>query len=74
MTEFRECFLLFSSEPSVLLSAIKYDKNQLYIKIIVLPVYLNGYETWPLILQEKHRQRVSDNKCPEYLEVTRMKS
>ena len=31
-------------------------------KTIILPVVLYGYETWFLILREKHRLRVFENK------------
>jgi hypothetical protein len=31
-------------------------------KIIILPVVLNGYETWSLTLREEHRLRVFENR------------
>jgi hypothetical protein len=31
-------------------------------KIIILHVFLHGYETWTLILREEHRLRVSENR------------
>jgi hypothetical protein len=53
--------VLFSLEilSSRLLS--KYLKIRIYKKLI-LPVVLSGCETWSLILGEKHRVRVSDNR------------
>jgi len=41
--------------------------KNLKIKIfrtIILPVVLNGCETWSLTLREEHRLRVSENRVP----------
>jgi hypothetical protein len=56
-----------------LLSSRLLSKNikiRLY-KTIILPVILYGCETWPLILLEKHRLRVSDNRVLRIFEQDR---
>jgi hypothetical protein len=43
-----------------LIRCLKNIKITIY-KIIILPVVLDGYETWSLILREEHRLRVFEN-------------
>jgi hypothetical protein len=46
----------------------KKKKKQLKIKIyktVILPVVLDGCETWSLTLTEEHRLRISENSVEE---------
>jgi hypothetical protein len=53
--------LPFSPEASVFSSAVKNAKIRIH-KTIILPVILDGCETWSLILREKHRLWAFENK------------
>jgi hypothetical protein len=48
--------LHFKLESAFIVLKLKYKKT------IILPVVLYGCETWPLILREEHRLRVSENR------------
>jgi hypothetical protein len=53
--------LPFSPEPSVASSAVKNVKIRIY-RTIILPVVLYGCEARSLILREKHKLRVFENR------------
>jgi hypothetical protein len=67
--------LPLGAEPSVFSSAVEKRKIRMY-KTIILPVVLNGCETWSLTLREEHVLRVFENRVlrrifgPERDEVT----
>jgi hypothetical protein len=42
--------------------ALRYVLKIRMNKIIILPVVLYGYETWPLTLRDEHRLRVFENR------------
>jgi len=63
--ESRECLLSFGAESLNFLFSIQ--KFKIY-GIIILPVVLNGCETWSLTLREERKFRVFENRLlGEYL-------
>jgi hypothetical protein len=53
--------LPFGAEPFVLSLAVKHVKVRIY-KTIILPVVLHGCATWSLIVREKHKLKVFENR------------
>jgi hypothetical protein len=58
---FVECLIVFSLEPSVLLSAIKNLKIEMY-KILILSMVLYWCQILFLILREEHRLKFFSEK------------
>jgi hypothetical protein len=54
--------LPFSPKASVFSSAVEKLKTIRIYKTIILPVILNGCETWSLTLREEHSLRVFENR------------
>jgi len=71
--EFWECLLSFCAESFVLKFVIQKDK---IYRNKILPVVLNGCETWSLKLREERRLRVFENRVlrrifgPQKYEIT----
>ena len=53
--------MLFNSNTFVFSTSVEEFENEIY-KIIILPVVVYGCETWSLILREKRRPRLFENR------------
>jgi len=56
-----ECLLSFGAESFVLQFAIQKFQIEIY-RTIILPVVVNGCETWPFTLREERKLRLFENR------------